>query len=286
MIVFMPGFEAPTMLALALLAASHANLSYSPRKNLRLDLDTPAGAGPFLTIIAVHGGGWSAGSRADAAPFCSVIVKSGFACAAIDYRTAPATRFPGQIEDLRDAIRFLMANAAQFHLESRGVVLAGESAGGQLVSWLGAQHPAEVPILGVISFSAPMDLVALGEPGRSLGVVPPEVRDLTGATGWTDEDIGRMREASPYAAIRPGNPPFLIFHGQADQLVPSTQSRAFCEQLRSTGNRCQSVIIPRARHGLWSEEQFDRWAPLWQDTLVAWIKGAGSIVAGSIGRSQ
>jgi acetyl esterase/lipase len=236
--------------------------------NANLDIQVPLGPGPFPAILAVHGGGWTSGSRADADPFCRLMVQSGFACAALDYRLAPQTRFPGQIEDLTNAIRELLQKAPQYHLDTRGLLLAGESAGGQLVAFLGAQHPAGLPILGVVAFSPPLDLEALAEPVRALGILPPEIQALTGATGWTADDLDRMRRASPLRALQPGSPPFLIVFGTADLLVPSSQARIFCQR----ASACELLPIPGARHGLWSEEQFDRWESVWYTTLVNWIR--------------
>jgi len=258
-------------------AAYHGDLRYAEPPASLLDLETPAGEGPFLTVVAVHGGGWSGGSRADASAFCRAMVASGYACAAIDYRLAPAVRFPDQIEDVRAAIAFLMANAGKYRLAPGGVILAGESAGGQLVSWLGAQHPEGVPILGIVAFSAPCDLIALGEPGRLLGVVPPEVRDLLGVSGWTPADLENMRRASPLFAIRPrdastGAPPFLLVHGQEDRVVPPQQSKDFCAELKRAGAYCETTLIPAARHGLWNESVFTSWQPAWSAVLKRWIE--------------
>ncbi len=223
----------------------------------------------------MHGGGWSQGSRADAGAFCRAIVKVGLACASIDYRLAPATRFPGQIEDLEAAVRFLLSNASRFRLNSSQLLLAGESAGGQITSWLAAQHPAGIPIRGVISFSAPLDLVALGQPGRALGVIAPGLNELLGVSGWTTRDVAAMRRASPAFAIRPGNPPFLLIHGESDQIVPASQSEKFCEAIRNSGGRCAAIIIPQARHGLWNEDQFDRWRNDWFPAFTEWLANVG-----------
>jgi acetyl esterase/lipase len=199
------------------------------------------------------------------------MLESGFACAALDYRLAPQTRFPGQIEDLTQAVRYLLQNAVRLRLKPDGILLAGESAGGHLAAFLGAEHPDSLKILGVVAFSPPLDLEALGEPGRALGIIPPEVRALTGASGWTPADLDLMRRASPIHALRPNPPPFLIAFGTADALVPPSQSRAFCEKVRQTGGACQLLPIPGARHGLWTEDQFDRWKSVWFPTLLDWI---------------
>src|SRR5258708_6203492 len=123
--------------ALLLVGSGQAAIwQYAPRPAARLDLELPAGSGPFPLFIAVHGGGWESGTRADALPFCRIVVSAGFACAAPDYRLAPAARLPAQLEDLRDALMFLRQNASRLHLQPDRIILAGESARG---------HPPALP---------------------------------------------------------------------------------------------------------------------------------------------
>lgn len=256
----------------AALAQSSQILHYAPRQNALLTLETPAGAGPFRTVLTVHGGGWYGGSRADSAPFCRVVIETGLACAAVDYRLAPDARFPSQIDDLRTAIAFLQANSSRYGLDPRGLILAGESAGGHLVCWL-ALTPVtgQMPILGVVAFAPPLDLPALAEPGRRIGVIPPELRDLLGIEGWSKEEVRRMTEASPAFRVHSGAPPFLIVHGDADRVVPVAPSESLCLQLRASGSSCELVRIPGAHHGLWNEDQFDHWKNVWLTTFIRWI---------------
>jgi acetyl esterase len=253
-------------------AAVYPGLRYASEREALLDLETPQGSGPFVTVVAVHGGGWTSGSRTGAGPFCRTALAIGLACAAIDYRLAPATRFPAQLDDVTNAVRFLLVNARKYSLDTQGVLLAGESAGAHLVSYLGASHASGLPVLGIIAFSPPLDLLMLSAPGRSLSVVPPEIRDLLGVTGWTEEDIRRMREASPRFAIRSGAPDFLIVHGESDALVPVAQSTLFCQALRMAGSGCDIVKLAGARHGLWAEEQFESGERSWRPPLIGWLR--------------
>jgi acetyl esterase/lipase len=200
------------------------------------------------------------------------MVEAGFACAAIDYRLAPATRFPGQTEDVDRAVDWLLDNAGRFGIVRQHVILAGESAGGHLVCFTRSKR-----VLGVVAFSPPVDLIALGEPGRGLGLVSPEIRALTGATGWSAGDIEAMRRASPLFAVEAqGAPPLLIIFGTADTLVPPGPAREFCG--RAAG--CEWIPVPGAPHGLWDEERLVRWQSVWYATLVErihqWESGTSS----------
>jgi len=208
------------------------------------------------------------------------MVSAGYACAVMDYRLAPANRLAAQLEDVWSATAFLHRKAAQFHLRPDGIVLAGESAGGHLVALAGSLRDEKAAIAGVIAFSAPLNLEALSEPGRALGVLPPELRDLLGITGWTEANTKVLRSASPGLNISSGMPPALLIHGTADRLVPLDQSRSYCAGFAVEGNPCEVVPVAGALHGLWKEDQFEKWSPLWQPAVIRWL---GALSTGNTG---
>ena len=61
----------------------------------------------------------------------------------------------------------------------------------------------------------------------------------------------RQREAlaNPITYVDPNDPPFLIFHGDKDPLVPHCQSELLYQELQKKGVSSQLVIIPEAGHG-------------------------------------
>ena len=100
----------------------------------------PAGDGPHPALIDIYGGAWQRGAPQDSRQFDSYLAHKGYAVFAIDYRHAPAFRFPAQIEDVRAAISFVHANAAQYRADPDRLILCGRSAGGQL-ALLAAYEP-------------------------------------------------------------------------------------------------------------------------------------------------
>src|SRR5690606_39052762 len=78
---------------------------------LLLDLYLPDGVENPPLVLWVHGGAWRFGGKAD--PLLLGIVDEGFALASIDFRNSPEAPFPAQVHDIKAAVRFLRARAAE-----------------------------------------------------------------------------------------------------------------------------------------------------------------------------
>src|SRR5262249_20596340 len=75
---------------------------------LKLDLAMPPeGKGPYPLVLCIHGGAWHIGSRAAHHPTIRRLAENGYVAATVQYRFAPKTQFPGQIEDVKAAVRYL-----------------------------------------------------------------------------------------------------------------------------------------------------------------------------------
>ena len=104
--------------------------------SLRLDLYTPSEAPSGLpTLLYLHGGAWAVGDKSDAvAERLMPIVANGFAVASVNYRLIPSVRFPVPVHDVKAAVRWLRANAAEYGLDPDRIAIGGVSAGGHLAS--------------------------------------------------------------------------------------------------------------------------------------------------------
>jgi dipeptidyl aminopeptidase/acylaminoacyl peptidase len=99
------------------------------------------------------------------------------------------------------------------------------------------------------------DLLNLGDSTENLGDNGPPKSfrqafgpDATNAVAW--QRIGR--DASPIYHITSNMPPVLIYHGDADTLVPPDQSKRFQAKAMEMGRTVELVIHPGGRHGWWS----------------------------------
>lgn len=198
---------------------------------LMLDVYRPTGVeGNRPVVLMVHGGSWQAGSRTEARPFGEFLAERGYAVVAMDYRLVPAATFPAQIDDVRAAASWVQANAKQYRFDTAHIIAMGASAGGQLAALLAVQPVANVPkVVGVVDFFGPMDFTAV-PPNLAAEMV---VQAYLGASRQQNPKI--YVDASPITYVTADDPPFLIFHGTKDQVVPYNQSERMARALEAAG---------------------------------------------------
>jgi acetyl esterase/lipase len=107
--------------------------------NLTGDFYAPKGLDKAPVIIAVHGGGWQGGSPDAFKYFGPYLARHGYAVYAIRYRLSkPGARsYPAAVYDVKAAIQFVRAKAADLGVDPARIALLGASAGAHLVSLVG-----------------------------------------------------------------------------------------------------------------------------------------------------
>ncbi len=245
-------------------------------ERLLLDAHVPNGTGPFPVAILVHGGGWSRGDKngldepgkgADVTPWFAPLSAANFTWFSINYRHAPKHRWPACFEDVQTAIRWVKTHATDFKGDPSRIVLFGHSAGGHLVCLAATLADNTTRVQAVVGY-APVTDFEQELPAR--GGLSPSLQDLHNRPKEiTPESLAILRETSPINHVKPGLPPFLILHGDADKTVPYQQSLNFQARLRASGVTCDLITIPGAPHGLLKWPEF---APDYTERLVAWLR--------------
>ncbi len=233
--------------------------------NLALDAYLPEGAGPFPVCILVHGGGFKSGNkRSSIYPLFAPLRDAGFACFSIDYRLAPANRWPAGMEDVEAAVRWVKAHAADFHADARRIALVGDSSGGHYVSYVGAL--GREPVNAVVAIYAPHDLELQVKLRGELGSAMTALLGLTeiNAAAWET-----LRQASPINHLRAGMPPYLLIQGDLDRTVVYEQAFRFQKRSRALGNTCDLTTITNGDHGL---EGWDKARLEYKLELINWLK--------------
>lgn len=111
-----------------------------------LDIYRPAGAsGPLPTVFYVHGGGFRILSKDTHWVMGYQFAQRGYQVVNINYRLSGEAPFPAAIEDTCLAYSWLADHADELGVDRSRVVLAGESAGGNLVTSLAIAATYERP---------------------------------------------------------------------------------------------------------------------------------------------
>jgi acetyl esterase/lipase len=217
---------------------------------LKMDLFFPGNTtGATALTIFVHGGGWSKGDKADrqGAHEIPALVKAGFTVASLNYRLAPEYKFPAMIEDVKCAIRSFRAHAAEYNIDPNRIGVWGTSAGGHLVNLLGLTDPAagfeqgeyldqSSRVQAVVDMFGPANMA----PDFSRAYL--EVKDSV--FGGVD-----LVQASPITYVTADDPPFLILHGDSDNVVPLDQSQILYDAMLAAGMDVEFTVVVGGNHG-------------------------------------
>ena len=262
-----------TFLALTSWAADYNNVLYRTVDGVQLTLDAhvPDGEGPFSTAILVHGGGWVAGDKQQYINYLfKPLSDAGFVWFSINYRLAPKFRFPADAVDVEAAILWVKQHAATYHVDTRKIALIGESAGGHLVSYVGAARSKRARVAAVVSMYGVHDFISASIEWKP---IPSEILQLFGIEAVDAGSASALVRASPVTYLQKDMPPFLLIHGSGDEDVPYSQSVEMCKKMSSVGASCELLTIEGAPHGM------DHWEPhpefLWyKKALVHWLQKA------------
>lgn len=225
--------------------------------DLHAEIAYPENAtGPLPAVIYIHGGGWIGGSHKQS-PILH-LAQLGYFAASIEYRLDNVAKWPAQIEDCKLGVRWLRANAAQYHVDPNRIGAWGASAGGHLVTCLGTMadlkeyegdggYPGvSSAVQVVVDFFGPTDFTDPNTTNYS----EKAIRLTEGLFGMPrEQNPERWKSGSPLVYVKAGDPPMLLVHGESDALVPPAQSTVFDAALTKAGVPHQLILVKNADHG-------------------------------------
>ena len=211
-------------------------------------------AGALPVVMYVHGGGWTGGDKTAGAGANEIpeMIKRGYLVVSVNYRLAPQYKFPAMIEDVKCAVRYLRAKASDYGLDPDKIGVWGGSAGGHLVALLGTADASagfegssgyldqSSRVQAVVDFFGPAELNTMFR-GHQVDV-------MENAFGVTDSESQVLKAASPVTYISRDDPPFLIFHGDKDTVVPFNQSQILYNRLIAAGVTATLIKVENAGH--------------------------------------
>ena len=255
---------------------THADLDYAPpdpatSNGHKLDLYIPSGATGVLPVVIWTGGSaWMADTGKRTAPgVAAQLNPAGYAVAGVSIRSSSQVQFPGQLHDIKAAIRWLRANAPRYNLDPNRIAIMGDSSGGWTTAMAALTGDApemegSVGTTGVsskvqaaVAFYPPtnfltMDAWALkkcGQPGCHDEPTSPESR-LVGCAIQTCPE--KVQAANPVRYVTAADPPMMILHGGSDPLVPHNQGEQLYMALNKACLDAVFISLPKAGHGPWN----------------------------------
>jgi len=215
---------------------------------------------PQPTVVYYHGGFWAAGTKEGAVMTILPWMEMGWNVVNVEYRLARVAPAPAAVEDSLCALRYLAAQAKTYNIDVSKIVVTGESAGGHL-SLAMAMIPESAGLDRQCASATPVPKVAAAI--NWFGIT--DVNDVidgpnraNAAMTWfgtlpNREEIAKR--VSPLTYVRPGLPPILSIHGDADRVVPYQHAVRLHEALNKAGVANQLITIPGGGHGNFTPEQ-------------------------------
>ncbi len=248
----------------------------------RLDIYLPkTGKDKYKVIVAIYGSAWFSNNMKGMA-YMSIgkpLTDAGFAVVCINHRSSGDAKYPAQINDVKGALRFIRANAAKYKLDTSFVGITGFSSGGHLSSMAGVTNGMKTHTIGeasvdiegtvggnekcssnvdaVVDWFGPVDMTRMNNCETVNDEKSPEAA-LIGCAPADHMDMIQL--ISPYFFVSKSTVPFLVIHGDADNVVPYCQSVNFSEELKSNGKLADFITVPNGQHGpiTFNEETFKK----------------------------
>ena len=220
--------------------------------SLKMDIYYPKVVrGLVPAVLYLHGGSFTMGDKADIFDVNELLTR-GYLVASINYRLAPQYKFPAQIEDAKCAVRYLRGNAKTLGLDTAHIGVLGYSSGATLAALLGLTDSSagfdgsggwidqSNSVQAVVDIAGPSNWVLLNDDSYR-----NNLDQLFGASNYDSE---KLYWASPIKYVSKDSAPFLIMHGEKDDVVPLEQSQVLYNQLKSCDVPVTLIVAKNVTH--------------------------------------
>ena len=221
----------------------------------------PKGAGPFPTVLDLHGGAWNRKDRFAEEPMDRALAASGLLVVAVDLTLAPEAPYPACVQDANYAVRWLKANAATWNGDGSKIGIYGSSSGGHVAELL-AMRPRDpryssIPLVAAPDVDATVAWVATRSP------VSNTFARYENAERRHNEGMMKNNKVffSPWQTIHESNPqeilergekitlaPLLIMQGALDDNVLPEMQEKFAKTYRAAGGDCDYRLFENSVH--------------------------------------
>ena len=254
-------------------------LVYGQRHGRDLTMDVVRPAKPNgIGVVLMVSGGWKSGPGSFRPWMLAPVLRRGYTVFAVYHVSQPQATIMEITEDVNRAVRYVRHNARQYGVDPDRLGVTGGSSGGHLSLMLATRGGPGTPggtdpldressaVQAVAIFYPVTDLIDLGSSTENLHDGGPPKSFVKGfGPNATNLAVWKVigHELSPIFYVNSNLPPTLIYHGDADTLVPLDQSLRYQAEARKLGRTVEVVVHPGGQHGwlsmLWDIRQFGKW---------------------------
>ncbi len=221
----------------------------------------PVGAGPFPTVLDLHGGAWNAKDRHAEEPMDRALAASGLLVVAIDMTLAPEAPYPACVQDANYGVRWLKWKAASWKGDGSRIGVYASSSGGHVAELLGMRprdsRYGAIPLPEAPQADATISYVAMRSP-----VSNPYARFQNAEQLKRDSMVkNHTTFFVPWDTIHESNPqeilerhekvslvPLLIMQGALDDNVLPVVQEKFAATYKAAGGDCDFHVFEGCEH--------------------------------------
>lgn len=214
-------------------------------------------------LIWIHGGAWKGGAKTGgrATQICTAAARAGYVAVSIDYKLGEGA-WPLNLQDCKNAVRFLRAKANEYRIDPERIAVTGGSAGGHLALMVGltSDNKELAPAGPYPGVSDEVRCIV-----NFYGVTnlqPSQAAETTEIVTPTQKIIGRSLKifgaktisdevftiASPVIYLKETSPPILTLHGLADETVDCDQAKELDNAARAAGAQHTMLLLDGVGH--------------------------------------
>jgi acetyl esterase/lipase len=225
----------------------------------------------YPCIVWIQGSAWLKQDVFSQCPMLARLAEKGYVIAVVQYRHSEIAAFPAQIQDAKNAIRYMRIHAKEYHVDPEAIIVSGDSSGGHTAMFCGiVEDDSEMDanlfpgvsakVKGIVNYYGAVSLMYEdGVPSTINHGLPDSPEGMLMGRVNLRENPELRKRASVECYITPelAIAPTLIFHGTKDRTINVYLSVNLFQKMKECGKDVGLYLVEGADHGgaeFWTDE--------------------------------